>query len=162
LHEILCYVRARIGLRFGGARVNSLYYGDNLDILREHIASESVDLQLANWNLATGYLFRQSRPVDSISARRSLNYVGRSIRGNSAEITSGARVAPAAEESLACGLQATPAVFSRFRAHSESSPAGCGKLRSISICEHHSSRRDVLRLALPCCKIACDPPRRPP
>ena len=24
--------------------MNSLYYGDNLDILREHIASESVDL----------------------------------------------------------------------------------------------------------------------
>jgi site-specific DNA-methyltransferase (adenine-specific) len=24
--------------------VNTLYYGDNIDVLREHIASESVDL----------------------------------------------------------------------------------------------------------------------
>ena len=27
-----------------GARLNRLYYGDNLDVLREHIADESVDL----------------------------------------------------------------------------------------------------------------------
>jgi 16S rRNA G966 N2-methylase RsmD len=28
----------------GGRVTNKLYYGDNLDVLREHIASESVDL----------------------------------------------------------------------------------------------------------------------
>ena len=27
-----------------GVGLNKLYYGDNLDVLREHIASESVDL----------------------------------------------------------------------------------------------------------------------
>jgi hypothetical protein len=31
-------------LAFLGAAMNRLYYGDNLDILRDHIASESVDL----------------------------------------------------------------------------------------------------------------------
>jgi len=29
-----------------GARVNKLYYGDNLKVLRDHIASDSVDLGL--------------------------------------------------------------------------------------------------------------------
>ncbi len=28
----------------GGCVTNKLFYGDNLDVLREHIASESVDL----------------------------------------------------------------------------------------------------------------------
>jgi site-specific DNA-methyltransferase (adenine-specific) len=28
--------------------INKLFYGDNLDVLREHIASESVDLVYVN------------------------------------------------------------------------------------------------------------------
>ena len=30
--------------QFHKSELNKLYFGDNLDILREHIASESVDL----------------------------------------------------------------------------------------------------------------------
>ena len=36
--------RARLCVAELGVRVNKLFYGDNLDVLREHIASDSADL----------------------------------------------------------------------------------------------------------------------
>ena len=36
--------KLRAGICGGGAMTNKLYYGDNLDVLRASIASESVDL----------------------------------------------------------------------------------------------------------------------
>ena len=68
--------------------MNTLYYGDNLDILREHIPDESIDLIYLdppfNSNRSYNVLF-QRRPTGQLQVPRSLHLIflalGTSLRG---------------------------------------------------------------------------------
>ena len=67
----------------GPVMQNTLYYGDNLDILRDHIASESVDLiyldppfkSNQNYNV----LFRGRNASDSAAQIRAFEDVWRGV-----------------------------------------------------------------------------------
>lgn len=55
---------------------NALYFGNNIDVLREHIATDSVDLVYLdppfNSNASYNVLFRSPKGVESKSSDRSL------------------------------------------------------------------------------------------
>ena len=67
----------------GGGMTNTLYYGDNLEVLREHIADASVDLIYLdppfNSNASYNVLFRapSGGPNGSKGADASIEEIGR-------------------------------------------------------------------------------------
>ena len=64
---------------------NTLYYGDNLDILRQHAAAESVDLVYSdasfNSNASYNVLFREGSGEESPAQIRAFSGLGSGPRG---------------------------------------------------------------------------------
>ena len=65
----------------GAAWRNMLYYGNNLDVLREHVATESVDLVYLdppfNSNRSYNVLFQEKGGIESQAQPRCTDSVGR-------------------------------------------------------------------------------------